>query len=195
MTAVPFSIPVASAALVLIDMQRIFQDPESQWFVANYDQAAAQVARLRTKFDDAIWTRFVRDAREQGAWQDYYDRWDQCRQGPDSPQWDLTLKPQPDDGILSLPTFSKWGHQLAELTSSSEHLVIAGVATDCCVLATVLGAVDAGKRVTVVTDACAGATHAAHQQALGLMELLNPMVQTVSVEQVEALLQAEKATM
>ncbi|MGH3652442.1 cysteine hydrolase family protein [Glutamicibacter sp.] len=190
MTATPFSIPAASVALVVIDMQRIFQEPSSQWLVSNYDQAAEQVARLRTKFDGAIWTRFVRDAQEQGAWQGYYDRWDRCREAPGSPRWNLTLEPRPEDRILSLPTFSKWGLQLSELTSGSEHLVIAGVATDCCVLATVLGAVDAGKHVTVVSDACAGATSVAHERALELMEMLNPMVQIVTVEQVDGLLQA-----
>lgn len=190
MPATPFPIPVASATLVLIDMQRIFKEPSSQWHVSNYDQVAEQVARLRTKFERAIWTRFVRDPMELGAWQAYYQRWDRCREARDSPQWDLTLDPQPEDGILSLPTFSKWGPQLCESVAGTEHLVVAGVATDCCVLSTVLGAVDAGKRVTVVSDACGGTSPTVHQQALELMELLNPMVQILEAGQVDGLLEA-----
>ncbi|GAA1887215.1 isochorismatase family protein [Paeniglutamicibacter psychrophenolicus] len=163
-------------ALVLIDMQRIFQEPESQWFVSNYQDVEQNVGKLRDAFDNVIWTRFVRDPQESGAWSDYYGRWDQCREEPASARWDITLPVQENEKVLSLPTFSKWGEELARMTDGYQHLVVAGVATDCCVLSTVLGAVDAGKHVTVVSDACGGATPRAHEQALELMELLSPMV-------------------
>lgn len=178
-----------SAKLVLIDMQRIFQEPESQWFVSNYPEAESKLAQLRGHFPQAIWTRFVRDPQEHGAWKTYYERWDQCRAEPDSERWDLTLEPDAQDDVLSLSTFSKWGTQLSELTAGFDHLVVAGVATDCCVLSTVLGAVDAGKQITVVSDACGGATPEAHQQALDLMNLLSPMVQIVTTDQLSEMLE------
>jgi len=173
----------SNTALVLIDMQRIFQEPGSQWFVSNYDQAEAAVRALRRDFDGpVIWTRFVRDPEEHGSWRDYYRRWDECREEPDSVRWDITMPVASGDEVLSLPTFSKWGLELAALTAGQEHLVIAGVATDCCVLSTVLGAVDAGKRVSVVADACGGATPEAHAQALALLELLAPMVEVTTTK-------------
>lgn len=165
------------AALVLIDMQRIFEEPESQWFVSNYQDVEQKVRKLRDSFDRVIWTRFVRDPQEPGAWADYYARWDQCREEPGSQRWDLTVPVRESEQVLSLPTFTKWGAELARMTEDYQHLVVAGVATDCCVLSTVLGAVDAGKHVTVVSDACGGATERAHDQALELMELLSPMVE------------------
>lgn len=176
------------AALVVIDMQEIFRSPESEWFVPAYDAAAAQVIRLSEGFSGpTIWTRFVRDADEPGAWRAYYERWSRSRHEPDSPAWDLTLPVAEGDEVLSLPTFSKWGPELAALTAKNDHLVVCGVATDCCVIATVLGAVDAGKRVTVVTDACAGATSEAHGQAVGLMGLLSPMVSVVEMSELTRL--------
>lgn len=164
-------------ALIVIDMQETFRRPESEWFVSQYQPAAENVMKLTERFGDSvIWTRFVRDPAEQGSWGAYYDRWAASRHDPDSPAWDLTI-PVPDGAtVLSMHTFSKWGQELAQLTAGTEHLIICGVATDCCVLATVLGAVDAGKMVTVVTDACAGSTAEAHDQALALMRLLAPMV-------------------
>ena len=164
------------SALVLIDMQRIFQEPESQWFVSNYQDVEQNVEKLRDSHEHVIWTRFVRDPQELGSWSDYYGRWDQCREEPVSPRWDITLPVQENEQVLSLPTFGKWGDELARMTDGYQHLVVAGVATDCCVLSTVLGAVDAGKHVTVVSDACGGATPRAHEQALELMEMLSPMV-------------------
>ena len=119
-----------------------------------------------------------------GSWRDYYARWDRCREAEDSPAWEITLPVAEGDAVLSLPTFGKWGAELAELTRDREQLVVCGVATDCCVLSTVLGAVDAGKQVTVVADACAGATDRAHEQALDLMGMLSPMVMLASADDV-----------
>lgn len=99
---------------------------------------------------------------------------------------DITLPMAEGDRIISLPTFSKWGDELAEATRDCERLILCGVATDCCVLSTVLGAVDAGKWVTVVTDACAGATDRAHEQALELMRLLSPMVTLATADELTA---------
>lgn len=174
-------------ALVIIDMQRIFRDADSQWCCGGYDDAAERVRSLAEQFAGrVVWTRFVRDPAETGAWKDYYERWGRCREPEDSPAWDITLPMAEGDRIISLPTFSKWGDELAEATRDCERLILCGVATDCCVLSTVLGAVDAGKWVTVVTDACAGATDRAHEQALELMRLLSPMVTLATADELTA---------
>lgn len=173
--------------LVVIDMQEAFCDEASQWCVPRYAEAEANVARLvERSAGDVVWTRFVRDPDERGAWRDYYDRWHELRVGPEAKEWDLTTAAGEGDGILDLPTFSKWGPELDALTAAAPRLVVCGVATDCCVLGTVLGAADAGRPVTVVTDACAGVTDTAHQQALDLMELLAPMVTLADTDQVVA---------
>lgn len=173
----PVDVSAEQARLIVIDMQKIFQEPSSQWRVPGYAQAATQVARLTAQFGrNTIWTRFVRDPQEHGSWVDYFDRWSACRYEADSPVWGFTGEVPVDGVVISAPTFSKWGAELEAATQAAECLVISGVATDCCVLSTVLGAVDAGKKVIVVADACAGITPAAHQQALDLMHLLSPMV-------------------
>ena len=177
MTQSPFS-------LVVIDMQEVFRHPESQWHVPRYATAETHIEEiLRTHPEHVVWTRFVRDPLETGSWREYYERWDKCREDTDSQVWNLTMPVEPHHEVLTLPTFSKWGDALANLTDASQRIVICGVATDCCVLSTVLGAVDAGKPVTVVSDACAGVTDEAHDQTLSLLSLLHPMVEIVTTEQ------------
>lgn len=179
------------AALVVIDMQSVFRDPESQWCCPGYDMAAEQVDRLTAAFHgNVIWTKFVRDPNEEGAWKDYYDRWDRCRESEDSAVWDLTQRVAEGDLVISRPTFSKWDAELADVVRENDRIVVCGVATDCCVLSTVLGAVDAGKWVTVVTDACAGATELAHQQANDLMGMLSPMVTLATTDEVLSIVSA-----
>lgn len=163
--------------LLIIDMQKIFEEKDSQWFCSEYARAEAVLAPIAENFrGKVVWTRFVRDENEMGSWHDYYQRWDRCREAPESEMWDLTMKVRPDDLILTRSTFSKWDAELAEMTLDTELLLVGGVATDCCVLGTVLGAVDAGRKVTVIRDGCAGASRTAHDKALSLMGMLSPMV-------------------
>jgi nicotinamidase-related amidase len=54
------------------------------------------------------------------------------------------------------------------------------VATDCCVISTVLPAADAGVPVRVVTDGCAGSSDDDHDRALRVMSLYAPLVELVT---------------
>lgn len=171
--------------LVIIDMQKAFQHSGAQWECYGYDAAADNIQQLRRNHPGpAVWTQFIRDPNEEGAWAAYYDRWDQYRVGPTDTLWELTMKPEPSDIRIQAPTFSKWPGQLAELAQEYDSITITGVATDCCVLSTVFPAVDAGKHVTIVSDACAGATKEAHEQSLELFRLLEPMVSITTTKDV-----------
>ncbi|MFD6813136.1 cysteine hydrolase family protein [Enteractinococcus coprophilus] len=169
--------------LVIIDMQRAFQLPEAQWECVGYDAAAENIRQLRKNHPGpAVWTQFIRDPAEDGAWAPYYDRWDQYRIEPTDALWQLTMEPASDDICIQASTFGKWPGQLADLAQPYASLTIVGVATDCCVLSTVLPAIDAGKHVTVVADACAGATEEAHEDTLELLRLLEPMVSVTTTQ-------------
>ena len=56
-------------------------------------------------------------------------------------------------------------------------MVLAGVATDACVIGTALAAADAGVRVSVAADACAGADDAVHEQSLAVMRTWGPLIE------------------
>lgn len=173
------------ALLAVIDMQVGFQETGSEWQVPRYAEAETQVSRLAAAFDEqVVWTRFVRDPAEKGAWADYYDRWSTFRVDEDSRQWDLTIDPPPAHPVISLPTFSKWGPELGALVPVSAPLVLCGVSTDCCVLATALSAIDAGRSVIVVTDACAAVNDQAQEQTVQLLGLLSPMVSLTTTDQI-----------
>lgn len=170
--------------LVVIDMQAAFAEPSSVWAAPRYEEITPVIARLVKQFTDrVVYTRFVRDAGEEGAWRPYYDRWSTMRQPADSSLWDLTLTATENAPIVSEPTFSKWGPQLERVVGHAP-LVMCGVATDCCVLATAYAAADAGRSVVVVADACAGATQEAHEQALALLDMLDPMVVVRASDQI-----------
>jgi len=79
-------------------------------------------------------------------------------------------------------SFGKWDDGLAAATGGAREIVLAGVSTDCCVIATALAAGDAGVRVRVAADACAGASEEDHERALAAMALFAPLVEVTTVD-------------
>lgn len=74
------------------------------------------------------------------------------------------------------PTFGKWTARTRAVLEPHPHLVVTGVSTDCCVLSTVIPAIDDGAYVTVIMDACAGSTPDNHAAALHCMSLYPPQI-------------------
>ena len=173
---------------VAIDLQRVFGDPASAWRAPRYAAAAANVVRLATAFGDrTVFTRFVAPAEPAGAWVRYYEEFPWALQPADDPLYELT-----DDvaahatTTVVATTFGKWTPGLRAVVGEQPSLFVAGVATDCCVVSTVLAAADAGATVTVVTDACAGSTDDNHQKALDVMSLYAPLVSLATTAEVLA---------
>jgi nicotinamidase-related amidase len=166
--------------LVVIDIQHVFTDPASGWSTEGSDLAIPVISDLTERFPGrTVLTRFVRDPRELGAWSAYYDTWTEFRLDPEDARWGLSMEPPAGAPVIDEPTFSKWTAQLRDVVGEAD-LVLCGVATECCVLSTAFGAADAGRAVTVVADACAGATTAAHTAALGLMHANAPLISVVT---------------
>jgi nicotinamidase-related amidase len=169
--------------LVVIDMQRVFA-AGSPWASPDYAAASAGVRRLLPHFGDrVVFTRYVAPERPTGAWVPYFEQWPFALVSPDDPLYDLTDEFDPGErAVVTRPTFGKWGPELAAATGGASELVLAGVSTDCCVLSTALPAADAGIRVRVAADACAGASREDHQRALDAMALYAPLVEVTSVD-------------
>lgn len=167
--------------LALIDLQRIFADPASGWAAPDFRRVVEPTRELIRIFSpDVVFTRFVAPERPSGAWIGYYEEFPFALQPPDSEDYQLVdeFKGAP---TLDKTTFGAWGPELA--AKADGRLVLAGVSTDCCVISTALSAVDAGVRVQVVEEACAGSTAENHAKAIDVMRLYAPMLEIVSVEQ------------
>jgi nicotinamidase-related amidase len=170
--------------LVVIDMQRIFADATSPWAAPRFSEALAGVQRLLPAFSGrTVLTRYVAPLEPTGAWVPYFE------------QWPFALVPDDDELYALVPElrgvgapietrerFGKWDDGLAAAIGGSRDIVLAGVSTDCCVIATALAAGDDGVRVRVVADACAGATDEDHHRALAAMSLFAPLIEITSVD-------------
>ncbi|GAA1165740.1 isochorismatase family protein [Ornithinimicrobium humiphilum] len=165
--------------LVVIDAQAIFADPASEWVAPRFAETVDPVRELVAEHGErAVATRWVPPRVKQGSWVPYFETFPFADRDPDDPIFDLVpeVASLGIPHVVSEPTFGKWGPGLAAVTGEHAHLVLAGVATDCCVLSTALAAADAGCFVEVVPQACAGSTDEAHERALAAMRLYAPQI-------------------
>ena len=171
--------------LVVVDMQHVFADEDSPWGAPRFREIRPRIEQLAAAFgEQVVWTRFVAPATPAGAWKEYYEQFPWALQPPDARLYQLVDDPgaQP---VVDATTFGKWGPDLAAVVGEGP-LTVVGVATDCCVISTVLPAADAGVPIRVVSDACAGSGDDDHERALRVMSLYAPLVTLTTTAEVLA---------
>ncbi|MBN9672219.1 cysteine hydrolase family protein [Roseibium aggregatum] len=154
--------------LLIVDMQPAFGDPESPWYTPGYEACAERIDDLVAAFGTRVtFTRFLPPERPEGAWIPYYRSWPFALAPENQWLWEVDSRWQ---GYVAVAgsRFAKW-REASPLVPKDATLVICGVATDCCVLGTALEAVDDGRHVRLVTDACAAGTDALHEAAITVM--------------------------
>jgi nicotinamidase-related amidase len=175
--------------LVVVDMQNVFAEPGSPWQVPRFEAVLEPIEELVAAHAPRVtFTRFVAPAEPAGAWIPYYEQWPFALEPPDAELYRLVprLAHHATDGTLDATTFSKWTPELAETLGTDGEMVLAGVATDACVIGTALGAADAGVRVRVAADACAGVDDAAHERSLAVMALWAPLIEVTTTAHILA---------
>lgn len=137
------------------------------------------VVRLcERKAERTCFTRFIpaRSPREgEGTWRRYWRRWaSMTLENLGEERVELLPELQvftPPARVLDKSRYSPWlntGLASALMASRVDTLVVTGAETDMCVLATVLGAVDMGFRVVVVSDALCSSSDQSHDALLAL---------------------------
>ena len=169
--------PIGRRAVhVAIDMQQVFAQ-DSEWATPATLVIAPCVARIAAHAPErAIFTRFLapKAAHEAlGQWRVYYRRWSSIVAANRDPgMFDLLPMLQafvPPARIVDKFTLSAYeaqGFQLALDGLSADTMILTGVETDVCVLATAMTAVDRGLRTILVSDALASSSPEGHAAAM-----------------------------
>ncbi|MGO2748225.1 cysteine hydrolase family protein [Microbacterium sp.] len=185
----PVPEPVEGAWLVVIDPQNIFAAPDSEWGSPFFAEVMPRIRALADAFGERVLvTRWMPTADRSTSWGEYFAAWPFADQPPTDPLFELVpaARELSQHPALDLPTFGKWGPELESIVGHGGRFVLAGVSTDCCVLSTALAAADAGARVTVATDACAGSTAENHAAAVHVMGLYPPQITLATTAEVLA---------
>ena len=190
----------ANATHLVVDMQRLVAEPGEWQTTAMAGITPAIVRMVKHRPERTLFSRFLTPGRAEqarGQWQIYYRRWASVTGERLSPgMHDLV----PELAALAGPgtLIDKHGHSCFDnpalrtllKAQGTDCLIVTGVETDVCVLATVLSAIDLGWRVILVEDAIASSSQAGHKAA---MEAIYPRYDMqIEVLTTDALLAAWK---
>lgn len=178
-----------------VDMQRLFAEP-SEWVTPWITRVLPRIVSLAERTaEQTIFTRFMPAAKPgqgAGTWKRYYERWASMTIETIGPEM-VELLPQlssfcPPAHVVDKHVYSPWPEgrlQAALAARRIDTLVVTGGETDVCVLATVLGAIDIGYRVVLVTDALCSSSDATHDALMTVYhQRFAQQVETVEMETV-----------
>ena len=172
MTELPFGPFGASVLHICIDMQRLFLEP-GPWYgeaclgVIEPQKRLINHAPMRSLFTRFITANTADDAT--GSWQRYYRQWHSVTQDEAGSE---ILELHPEILPLARPEniFDKLTHDAFNSESFCQRikdeapsaLILTGIETDVCVLATAMSAVDLGYRTIIASDGVASSIPASH---------------------------------
>jgi nicotinamidase-related amidase len=191
----------ANAAHVAVDAQNMFLGA-TRWRVADMSSILPNIAALAgAHAERTIFTRFVPPRRASdapGAWRDYYEVWSEFT-AERMPPGMVDIVPALAEAAACSTVIDKHAYSAFEAKAfaaalqglRADTLILTGVETDACVLATLLAAVDQGFRVVAVVDALASGSPPAHAAVIGtLLPRLKPQVEAATTADVLAVWRA-----
>lgn len=164
---------------ICVDVQRMFLEG-TPWHVPWMERVLSQIVAVSERHDRrTVFTRFIpsRNAEDApGAWKDYYNKWSEMT-GDRLPAELLELPHRlsrlvPPARVIDKTVYSPWmSGQLFRTfqTESVDTVVVTGGETEMCVLATVMGAIDLGFHVVVLSDAICSGTDETHDKIIDVL--------------------------
>ena len=189
--------PIPSSALhIVVDMQELFRSHPDWGTQALTDIVPAIQRLLSAHPDNAYFSRFVpaqNPDQAVGAWQRYYRRWAS-----------VTLEKIDPATVDVLPELRSWAKRVGDKTGysamaipglrkavlDSQCVILTGVETDVCVLATAIDAMEAGLRVILAIDGLTSSSQTCHAKALDILhDRFDEQIELATVEQILAVWQ------
>jgi len=168
------SLRKSPTVLLLVDFINPLQFPEADALAPPALAAAAATARLKRRLAmEKVQTVYAND--NYGTWHsDFHGTWRRCRALGGAPRrLAQALMPAADDLAILKPRHSAFFNTPLELLLGqlrTRRLVIAGLATDMCVLFTAMDAFLRGYKLWVPSDCVAAESERAGRDALDYMK-------------------------
>ncbi len=156
-----------AALLMVVDTQNSFINDHTRHVLRPINEL---INYWRNQKGSIVFSRFINP--EGGPWEKLRS-WRECKTEPE-----ILLHSELDKGkdmVVDKHTYSAWGDDVVQLCVSRrlDTVVLCGIDTNECVLATAIDVFDHGFRPVIIRDACASAAgERFHEAALVLLERL-----------------------
>lgn len=163
--------------LVVVDMQNAYLEDQC-WACTMTSDCAQKVIDLIESgtCDNVVFTIYLAPENPVGTWVTY----NEVNAEVNADEWlnEIVEELQPyaeKYPVYSKSTYSSFGNpDFKALMARTGRIVIAGVMSECCVLATAVDAVDTGTPVVYLSDACSGSSKEFEEMTIKLMEFASP---------------------
>ena len=161
--------------LMVIDTQKAYLKG-APWECLDTEGAVKNIVRLidAGAADEVVITRYEYPKAPEGVWKEYNEVYADINADPVNEEFVDELLPYAERfpvfvkdiyGSFSVPEIRE-----AVRRTGADTLVVCGVVAECCVLSTVMGAVDEGYKVSYLTDAVSGFTE---EKMAGVLAVLS----------------------
>lgn len=164
--------------LLVIDMQNVYTKGQ-EWACEGAEAASASILRLleSRKPEQVIFTKYLASEQPEGVWKEY----NEINAAINADPWLNEMMPEFLPWTRQHPVYAKSVYssfaipEVVEAAKKARRLVISGVVAECCVLSTVLSAIDAGCKVIYLTDAVAGLSETSHKETEKIVSYFAPL--------------------
>lgn len=164
--------------LIVIDLQNVYL-PGEEWMCPSMREAVKNICTLLDSgtVEQAIFTRFTAPQKPQGTWKNYNEV--NAEVNADARLNEMVEEIRPYLGRYPLYDKSTYSSMriaaLAEAAKRADRILLSGVVAECCVLATMLEAIDDGHRVVYLTDCVSGQSEANEMAIRRIAESFAPV--------------------
>lgn len=168
--------------LLIVDFQKVYL-PGYDWACPGMPEAVKNTVKILESPDapDYLMTKYIAPANPTGRWEQYNEAYRDINENPVLNELAEELLPYAAESVVvEKPTYSS---MKAERTLSAlegkKAVVLAGVTAECCVLATMMDAIDMGYEVVYLYDCIAGQSAELDAEIRGLAEIFAPVHTTI----------------
>ena len=172
--------------ILVIDMQNVYL-PAQPWGCSSFSRSCDNIKKIiniceNKKHTDKIYfTKFIHNPEATGTWAEYNIQNKEINNNAWMSEIVDELKGCASKyPVLTKSTYSSMSNNiLREETKSAYNIVITGVVSECCILATCFEAIDMGLHIIYLKDACSGANEENEQAAIKILESMSPVHVTI----------------
>jgi nicotinamidase-related amidase len=168
--------------LLLVDFQNVYL-PGYDWACPSMPEALKNTVRILEApgAPDYVMTRFIAPADPVGRWQQYNEAYREINEDPQLAELAEALAPYAEKTtVIDKSTYSSMdAPEVLRAMEGKKAVILAGVTAECCVLATMMDAMDLGYEVVYLYDCIAGQNAELEAQVRGIAEMFEPTQITV----------------
>lgn len=174
---------VSEDLLLIVDFQNVYL-PGYDWACPSMPEAMKNTVKILDAAPalDYVMTKYIAPAEPIGRWAQYNEAYKEINENDFLCEFSDEIAPYAVGArsVVEKSTYSSMDSgAVLEAMNGKKAIVLVGVTAECCILATMMDAIDQGYEVVYLYDCIAGQTAELEAQVRGIAEIFTPVHTTI----------------